>query len=91
MRLQPIEIEKIAVSILKHLVSVDIKVPDVEKAKALIISCINANIEDEHKLEQDALKLLNQHKQALGGSSIDESKAIRMIKEKLASERKFVL
>jgi hypothetical protein len=90
MRLSPTEIEKISRSVLKQLSSAGAAVGDEVKATNIIINVINESIEAEQQLEEDALKLLKQHKKAMG-DAIDENKAIRMIKQKLAAERKFVL
>lgn len=87
MYLSPIQIEKIAKSITKHLKSVKIAVSDEEKAQNTIINIINGNMETERDMEEDALKLFKQYKQA----GLDQDKAVQMIKKKLAQERKFVL
>lgn len=90
MRLTNIEMEKISKAVLKQLKTAGIALTDGEKAVNLIIALINENIEAEKGLEEDALKLLKQHRKAIG-PSLDDEKALRMIKQKLADERKFVL
>lgn len=82
--------EKIAKFILKQFASEGIEVKDPDKVVAKVTGLISENIEMEKQIEADAEKLLKQHKAAIGGQ-IDESKALRMIKDKIASERKFVL
>ena len=53
---------------------------------------IVADIKAEESLELDAEMLLEEALQAMGGTpSIDRHKMLRMIKEKLAKERKIVL
>lgn len=90
MRLSPTEIEKIAKFILKQLGKSGIQVTDEAKTSAAVINLINKNMEDERLLEEDALKLLKQHQRAMG-AGLDQEKALRMIKQKLADERKFIL
>lgn len=90
MRLSPTEIEKISKFILKQLGAAGARVTDEPKATNVIANIINENIEAEKQLEEDALKLLKQHLKAMG-PGLDQEKALRMIKQKLADERKFVL
>lgn len=90
MRFRPPEIEKIVRSIVRQIKAAGITLVDEGRVSNLIVSVINQNMEDEKKIEEDALRLLNQHKKAMG-PSFDHEKALRMIKEKLAQERKFVL
>lgn len=90
MRLTKTETEKLARSIIKQIKHIGIGVIDEEKAIHLIINLFHENMEDEKKLEEDALKLLKQHRNAMG-AGLDEDKALRLIKQKLANDRKFVL
>ena len=90
MRLNPTEIEKIAKSVVKQIKSAEITIADEGKVLSLVILLINQSLEEEQRLEDDAQRLLNQHKKAMG-SSLDHDKALRMIKEKLAKERNFIL
>jgi len=83
-----IEREKIAKYIVRQIK--DKGVSDEAAAADLIVQVISTNIKEEKAIEEDAMKLLQQHKKAMG-SSIDHDKALRMIKQKLAEERKFVL
>ena len=90
MWLNPTEIEKIAKFIIKQLKTAGISVPDEPKTVSMVTNIINENMEAERRLEEDAMKLFKQHKQAMG-PGIDQEKALRLIKQKLADERKFVL
>ena len=55
-------------------------------------SAINEDMKGEEALEKDAEKLLEQTLRSMGNSGeIDRHKMLRMIKERLAKERKIVL
>ncbi len=84
------EIEKVSKSVIRELKSAGIESFDENKAETIIINVINQSIQDERALEEDALKLLQQHKASMG-VGFDQEKALRMIKQKLAEERGFVL
>ena len=56
-----------------------------------IKSAIAADLKEEENLERDAEALMEQTLKAMGGEGIDRHKMLRMIKEKLAKERKIVL
>ena len=56
-----------------------------------IKSAISADLKVEEALERDAEALLEQTLRAMGGDGIDRHKMLRMIKDKLAKERKIVL
>lgn len=58
-----------------------------------IKSAIAADIKAEESLEKDAAQLLDQTLRGMGNAAtgIDQHKMLRMIKEKLAKERKIVL
>lgn len=58
-----------------------------------IARTIAADFQREQKLERDAERLLDETIASLGsaGAGIDRRKMLRMIKEKLAKERKVVL
>jgi len=58
---------------------------------AAIKSAIAADLKVEEALERDAEALLEQTLRAMGGDGIDRHKMLRMIKDKLAKERKIVL
>ena len=54
-------------------------------------SAISADLKVEEALERDAEALLEKTLRAMGGDGIDRHKMLRMIKDKLAKERKIVL
>ena len=58
---------------------------------AAIKSAVNADLKVEEVLERDAEALLEQTLRSMGGEGIDRHKMLRMIKDKLAKERKIVL
>jgi DNA-binding transcriptional regulator YhcF (GntR family) len=58
---------------------------------AAVKSAIAADLKVEEALERDAEALLEKTLRAMGGEGIDRHKMLRMIKEKLAKERKIVL
>ena len=90
MRLAPIVTEKMIKTIIKHLEGQGLQLADRQKTAGLIDMVIKGDVEEEREIEEEALKLLKQHKASLG-ASIDESKALRMIMKKLADERGFNL
>ena len=59
---------------------------------AAIKEAVRADIKAEEDLEKDAENLLEQTLRSMrGGAEIDRHKMLRMIKEKLAKDRKIVL
>lgn len=59
---------------------------------AAIRGAIDADLKAEQALERDAELLLEQSLRAMGGGAdIDRHKMLKMIKDKLAKERKIVL
>lgn len=54
-------------------------------------AAIAADLKQEEALERDAEALMEQTLKAVGDAGIDRHKMLRMIKEKLAKERKIVL
>ena len=58
---------------------------------AAIKSAITADMKVEETLERDAEALLEKTLRAMGDEGIDRHKMLRMIKDKLAKERKIVL
>jgi hypothetical protein len=56
-----------------------------------IKSAVASDLRAEDSLERDAEALLEQTLRSMGGAEIDRHKMLRMIKEKLAKERKIVL
>lgn len=84
------EIEKVSKSVIRQLKSAGMDGFDENKAESVVVNAIKQSIQDERALEEDALKLLQQHKASMG-VGFDQEKALRMIKQKLAEERGFVL
>jgi len=58
---------------------------------AAVKSAIAADLKVEEALERDAEALLEKTLRAMGDEGIDRHKMLRMIKDKLAKERKIVL
>jgi len=59
---------------------------------AAVRKAIDADLQAEQALERDAEALLEQSLRAMGGAAdIDRHKMLKMIKDKLAKERKIVL
>lgn len=58
---------------------------------AAIKGAITADQKVEETLERDAEALLEKTLRAMGGEGIDRHKMLKMIKDKLAKERKIVL
>jgi hypothetical protein len=58
---------------------------------AAIKSAISSDLKVEEALERDAEALLEQTLRSVGGDGIDRHKMLKMIKDKLAKERKIVL
>jgi hypothetical protein len=59
---------------------------------AAMKSAVSADLKVEEALERDAEELLEQTLRGIGGGAgIDRHKMLRMIKDKLAKERKIVL
>ncbi len=56
-----------------------------------IKSAIGADLKTEAALERDAEALLEQTLRSVGGEGIDRHRMLKMIKDKLAKERKIVL
>ncbi len=93
MRLKEEQINRLAEKVLNDLSSAGLVRLKCERGSALagIRGAITANIKAEEALERDAEALLEQSLRSVGNTGIDRHKMLRMIKEKLAKERKFVL
>ena len=94
MRLKDEQISRLAEKILADLTVVGLI--ELKKERGTVFSAIKAaivtDIRGEEALERDAEKLLDQTLAAMGSDSgIDRQKMLRMIKEKLAKDRKIVL
>ena len=94
MRLKDEQISRLAEKILADLGSADLIQLKKERGAALsaVKTAIAVDIKGEEALERDAEKLLDQNLAAMGGGAgIDRQKMLKMIKEKLAKDRKIVL
>lgn len=94
MRLKDDQIARLAEMILAKLTASGLATVKIERGAVLagIKSVISTDIKAEETLERDAEKLLDQTLTAMGGKAdIDRHRMLRMIKEKLAKDRKMVL
>ncbi len=94
MRLKDEQIERLADKILTELTDAGLITLKKERGgvAAGIKEVIRSDIRGEEELERDAENLLEQTLRSLrGNADIDRHKMLRMIKEKLARERKIVL
>ena len=94
MKLKDDQIARLAEQVLTALDHEELMNLKVERGKALaaVKSAVAADIRQEADLEKDAERLLEQTLRAMGGGAgIDRQKMLRMVKEKLAKERKFIL
>lgn len=94
MRLKEEQIDRIAERILTDLAESSLVILKDDRAKACncIKTVIRADIALEEQLERDAEELLEKTLRAAGGGEgIDRHKMLKMIKQKLAKERKVVL
>ena len=94
MRLKDDQVERLADKILADLNSAGLITLKKERGGVLagIKEAIKSDIKGEEELERDAENMLEQTLRSMRGSAdIDRHKMLRMIKEKLAKERKIVL
>jgi hypothetical protein len=94
MRLKEEQISRLAEHILEDLTAARLITLKKERGALLagMRAAIAADVKGEEELEKDAEKLLEQTLRSMGGDGgIDRHKMLRMIKEKLARERKIVL
>jgi hypothetical protein len=94
MRLKDEQIDRLAERILTDLAESSLMILKKERTRAS--SCIKeimrADMASEEQLERDAEQLLEKTLRAMGGGEeIDRHKMLKMIKIKLAKERKIVL
>lgn len=93
-RLKDDQIERLSGKVLSDLTEANLILLKKERGVILaaIKDAVKADIKGEEDLEMDAENLLEQTLRAMQGSAdIDRHKMLRMIKEKLAKERKIVL
>ncbi len=94
MRLKKDQVDRLADKILSDLDTAKLVSPKGERTKILdaVKSVILNDIKSEADLEADAERILDQTLRASGGGAdIDRHKMLKMIKDKLAKERKIVL
>ena len=94
MRLKEEQIGRLAEQVLAALDHDGLITLKAERGKALAAmkTAITDDIRQEADLERDAERLLEQTLRSMGGGAgIDQPKMLRMVKEKLAKERKIVL
>ncbi len=94
MRLNDEQLARLADQVLGALDHAGLVTLKAERGKALAAmkNAIAADIRQEADLERDAERLLEQTLRSMGGGTgIDRQKMLRMVKEKLARERKIVL
>lgn len=93
MRLKEEQIARLAEKVLGDLERAQLV--EQKQGRGAVLAGIKAAIAEdlrlEEALERDAEALLEQTLKAVGGEGIDRHKMLRMIKEKLAKERKIVL
>ena len=93
-RLKEEQIEKLAVRITTVLSDTALAKPKVDRARIneCIRNVIKADLKAEDDLEKEAEALLEKTLRAMGGGGdIDRHKMLRMIKVKLAQEKKMVI
>jgi hypothetical protein len=93
-RLKDEQIGRLTVKIMEDMIKAGLIKLKKERGAALsaIKAAIVADLKGEEALERDAEKLLDQNLAAMGGGTgIDRQKMLKMIKEKLAKDRKIVL
>lgn len=95
MRLKEEQIHRLAEKVYNDLSAEGLVTPRRERGAVVegIARAIARDIDREQSLERDAERLLNETIAGLGRAAvdIDRRKMLRMIKEKLAKERKIVL
>lgn len=94
MRLKEEQIARLAETILGNLTADGLITVKAERGVVLagIKTAITVDLKAEETLEKDAEKLLDQTLSAMGGTAdIDRHRMLRMIKDKLAKDRKIVL
>ncbi len=95
MRLKEEQIQRLADKIYSDLFTDGLITPRRERGAVVegIAKAIAGDISREQALERDAERLLNETIAGLGraAADIDQRKMLRMIKERLAKERKIVL
>ncbi len=95
MRLKEEQIRGLAEKVYHDLSAEGLITPHGERGAVVagIVSAITRNFAAEQKLERDAEKLLDETLAGMGrgAAEIDRRRMLKMVKEKLAKERKIVL
>jgi hypothetical protein len=95
MRLKDDQIHRLAEKVLNDLTTARLIAMKKERGTVLaaVKGAIAADLKSEQDLERDAEQLLEQNLRALGrgAADIDRHRMLKMIKEKLAKDRKIVL
>lgn len=95
MRLKDEQVQRLAEKVMSDLTSAGLITLKAERGAALnaVKAAITGDLKGEEALERDAETLLDQTLRSMGSGAagIDRHKMFRMIKEKLAKERKIVL
>lgn len=95
MRMRSEQIRRLAEKVFSDLVAAGLLSSRAERGAAVegIASAITQDIDREQALERDAERMLDETIAAMGrgGAEIDRRRMLRMIKEKLAKDRKIVL
>lgn len=90
MSLRKIHVEKIAKLLTTHLVAQKMLAVSEEALHGRIVSLLNANMDAERALDEEAHNLLDKNRKAIG-DAIDEQKAFSLIKKQLAKQKNFTL
>ena len=93
MHLKEEQIGRLAEKVLGDLERAGLVTQKQERGLSLLAikAAIGADLKMEEALERDAEALLEQTLRSVGGDGIDRHKMLRMIKDRLAKERKIVL
>lgn len=95
MRLKEEQVARLAERVMSDLIAAGLVTLKAERGVALsaVKAAVSANLKGEETLDRDAEALLEQTLRSMGSgaAAIDRHKMLRMIKEKLAKERKIVL
>lgn len=95
MRPRQEQIQRLAEKVYNDLAAEGLITPRAERNRVIegIVRAISRDFEREQALERDAELLLDETVRALGrgAADIDRRKMLKMVKEKLARERKIVL
>lgn len=90
MALKKAHIEKISKAICGYLAAQKMLLASEEAVLGRISGMLNANMDTERALEDEAHKLLDKNRKMMG-ADLDEQKAFMLIKRQLAKQRNFVL